>query len=110
VRSSSTSRASTTHQVNTPLNNTDQPVLADEIEVTDPKHPLFGRRFPILSAHDSSCSAGHVLVSYRDYMALRIELRATSLAPSPRPKLPATKLTSRAVRELAQLAEQCEVL
>jgi len=46
--------------VNTPLNNTDQPVLAEDIEVTDRKHPLFGRRFPILSAHDSSCSAGHV--------------------------------------------------
>ena len=109
-RSSNIWWAFTTHQVNTPLNNTDQPVLAEEIEVTDPKHPLFGRRFPILSAHDSSCSAGHVLVSYRDYMALRIELRATSLTPSPRPKLPAIKLISQAVRELAQLAEQCEVL
>jgi len=95
----------TTHQVNTPLNHTDQPVLAKDIEVTDPKHPLFGRRFPILSAHDTSCSVGHVLVSYRNCMALRIELRATSLAPSPRPKLPVTKLTSQAVRKLAQLAE-----
>ena len=108
--SSSTWKRSTTYQVNTPLNHADQPVLAEEIEVTDPTHPLFGRRFPILSLHDSSRSAGHVLVSYRGYMALRIELRATSLAPSPRPELPATKLTSQAVRELARLAEQCEVL
>jgi hypothetical protein len=108
VPSSSTWKRSTTYQVNTPLNHADQPVLAEEIEVTDPTHPLFGRRFPILSLHDSSRSAGHVLVSYRDYMALRIELRATSLAPSPRPELPATKLTSQAVRELARLGPVCK--
>jgi hypothetical protein len=46
-------------------------------------------------------------------MHIRIELRATDLAPFP-PALPATKLTSQAVIELTQLtrelAEQCEVL
>ncbi|MCA1837721.1 MAG: hypothetical protein LC674_02825, partial [Actinobacteria bacterium] len=77
----------------------------------DPTHPLFGRRFEILSVHDSPGSVGHVLVSYCDYFALRIALQATNLAPSPRrPSSPATKLTSQAVTELAQLADQCEVL
>ena len=46
-------------------------------------------------------------------MRIRIELRATNLAPSPPLELPATKLTSQAVIELAQLmrelAERCEV-
>ncbi|MCA1837306.1 MAG: hypothetical protein LC674_00510, partial [Actinobacteria bacterium] len=55
-------------------------------------------------------SVGHVFVSFRGYITLRIELQATSLAPSPRPALPATKLTLQAVTELAQLAEECEVL
>jgi hypothetical protein len=105
-------KASTTHQVNTPLNDSDQPVPAEEIEVTDPTHPLFGRRFEILSVHDSPSSVGHVLVSYCDYFALRIALQATNLlAPSPRrASSPATKLSSQAVTELAQLADQCEAL
>jgi hypothetical protein len=82
----------------------------EEIEVTDPAHPLFGHRFKLLSVHDTSGSLGHVLVSYRSHMTLRVELSATDLASSPRPTFPATKLTSLAVTELAQLAEQCEVL
>src|SRR5215210_34686 len=91
----------TTHQVNTPLNDSDQPAPAEEIEVTDPTHSLFGRRFRILSVHDSPGSVGYVFVPYRSYSALRIELEATSLAPSPlRPSSPATKLTSQAVIEV----------
>jgi len=100
----------TTPQVNTPLNNSERVVAAEEIDVTDPTHPLFGRRFEILSVHDSPGLVGHVLVSYLGHITLRIELQATNLAPSPRPAPPATKLTSQALTELAQLAEQCEVL
>jgi hypothetical protein len=110
-RSLSIWKASTNPQVNTPLNDSDQPVPAEEIEVIDPTHPLFGRRFEVLCVHDSPGSPGYVFVSYRGYSALRIELKATDLAPSPRrPSSPATKLTSQAVIELAQLADQCEVL
>jgi hypothetical protein len=78
--------------------------------VTDPTHPLFGRRFKVLSVHDAPGLVGHVLVSYHGHMHIRIELQATSLAPSPPSALPATKLTLQTVTELAQLAEQCEVL
>ena len=99
----------TTHQVNTPLNHHEPEAPAEEVEVTDPAHPLFGRRFEILSVHDAPGLVGHVHVSHRGHMHIRIELRATDLAPSP-PPLPATKLTSQAVIELAQLAGQCEVL
>jgi hypothetical protein len=110
----STSRASTTHQVNTPLNHREREAPVEEVEITDPTHPLFGRRFPILSVYDSPGSVGHVLVSYRGHMHIRIELRATDLTPFPRAAPPATKLTSQAVIELAQLmrelAERCEVL
>jgi hypothetical protein len=83
-----------------------------EVEILDPAHPLFGRRFPLLSVHKPRHSDGHVLVSYREYMALRVELSATDLAADARPATTplATKLTSQSVTELAQLAEQCEVL
>lgn len=108
----STWTGSSNHQLNTPLNDPSDEPTAHEIEVVDPTHPLFGRRFPVLSVHDSLRSVGHVFVSYRGYMSLRLELSATDLAASPRLAPPATttKLTSQALTELAQLAEQCEVL
>src|SRR5215831_13315313 len=51
----------TSTQVNTPLNNP-RPLAEDDvtdIEVTDPTHPLFGRRFPILSARPQAPTATH---------------------------------------------------
>jgi hypothetical protein len=79
-----------------------------EIEVTDPTHPLFGRRFPLLSVSSSPQSAGNALVAYRQYMVLRIPRAATNLAPT-RPA-GSTKLTLQALHELISLAEQCEAL
>jgi hypothetical protein len=80
-----------------------------EIEVTDPTHPLFGRRFPVLSiTAPHQDSSGYVLVSYREDMTLRISLLSTSLAPSR--SAGQTKLTSDALTDLISLAEQCEVL
>jgi len=79
-----------------------------EIEVTDPIHPLFGRRFPVRSIGAPERGAINVLVVYRDYMTLRIPLIATNLVP-PRSAMP-TKLTFAAVTELITLAEQCEAL
>ena len=48
--------------------------------MTDPTHPLFGRRFPVLSISRQPHSPGYVLVVYRDSMRLRIPVPATSLA------------------------------
>jgi hypothetical protein len=79
-----------------------------EITVTDPTHPLFGRRFPVRSMAEPKPGALNVLVSYRDYMTLRIPLAATNLT-APQPGIP-TKLTPDAVLELVTLAEQCEAL
>lgn len=95
-------------QLNTPFKNPAQEKLT-EIEVTDPKHPLFGRRFalqPISSR--PRVSAEHVFVSYGKFMVLRIPMTATNLA-LPRPTS-ATKLTLEAITELISLAEQSEVL
>ena len=69
-----------TQQHNTPFNN--PPTESEEVEVTDPVHPLYGRRFSILSVSHPPQHAGHVVVAYRDFMRLRLPLLATSLAPS----------------------------
>ena len=98
---------STIPQLNTlPHNPADEPLT--EVEVTDPTHPLFGRRFPLVSVSSSPQSAGHVLVAYRDYMRLRIPRLATNLAPAQ--PIGSTKLTLPAMTELIALAEQCEEL
>jgi hypothetical protein len=100
----------TSTQVNTPLNNP-RPLAEDtltEIEVIDPAHPLFGRRFPRLSSHPQPLTATHVFVTYQGSMVLRIPRAATNLRP-PSSQVPTT-LTSHAITELISLAEQCEVL
>jgi F420-0:gamma-glutamyl ligase-like protein len=79
-----------------------------EIEVTDPTHALFGRRFPLLSLSSPPIRTEHVLVGFRGHMALRIPVNATNLAPA-RP-CSRSKLTLAAISELISLAEQCEVL
>jgi hypothetical protein len=79
-----------------------------EVEVTDSTHPLFGRRFPLLSVSSSPNAVGYVYVAYQEYMTLRIPRDATNLAPT-RSTLQ-TKLTVAAVEQLMSVAEDCEVL
>src|SRR5271157_2167612 len=94
-------------QLNTLFKNPDN-TGPTEIEVTDPRHPLFGRRFPLISMSASPHGPGHILVGYRDAMALCLPLVATTLAAS-QPCVH-TKLTSEAVQELIAMAGECEVL
>ena len=79
-----------------------------EIEVTDPTHPLFGRRFPVHSISAPERCGIYVLVLYRDIFTLRIPLSASNLAP-PR-SASFTKLTCDSVAQLIALAEQCEAI
>jgi hypothetical protein len=97
----------TTYQLNTLFKNPDQED-ATEIKVTDPRHPLFGRCFPLISISSSPHHPGYAYVGYRDALVLRLPLASTTLAPS-RPSFP-TKLTYDAVKELLAVAEECEVL
>ena len=92
-----------------PLNN---PPIDDptEVEVTDPGHPLFGRRFVLLSTRPRSYSVGYLFVASRDTMVLRIPQTATNLVSPPPPSVLLSKLTSHAITELISLAEQCAVL
>jgi hypothetical protein len=78
-----------------------------EIVVTDPQHPLWGRRFSIVPI-DSHTRIGSkcVYISYQD-MVLRLPIAATNLVPA-RPTL-SSKLTLEAIEDLISLAEQWEV-
>jgi hypothetical protein len=78
------------------------------VEVTDPTHPLFGRRFSLISVSAPLQGAGFAFVSYREYMVLRLPVASTTLALS-RPVI-STKLTSDAIKELLTIAEDCEAL
>ncbi len=79
-----------------------------EVEVTDPTHPLFGRRFPLASTSSTLTGPGYAWVVYRDSMQLRIPLAATNLGAA-LPRVP-TKLTLEAIEDLLALAGESEVL
>jgi hypothetical protein len=76
-----------------------------EVEVTDPGHPLFGRRFPLVSVSRLRASGGgHAFVAYQDRMLLKLPVAATSLAPRLPGGVP-SKLTVEAMQELIALTE-----
>jgi hypothetical protein len=75
--------------------------------VTDPRHPLFGRIFILVSVAEQP-GGQHVIVSYRRGITLRISLAATNLVPK-QPQVQ-TKLTIGALQELISTAEESEVL
>ena len=105
IRAIATSRA--THLLDTlcSKNEFENPA---EVEVTDPFHPLFGRRFPLISSSSTITGPGYVWVAYRDYMRLRIPLSATSLVSSG--PISRTKFTRQGLEELLALASEYEGL
>jgi hypothetical protein len=74
--------------------------------VTDPAHPLYGRKFEIVSAARSP--DGHVLVRYRDGIVLRVPRAATSLLTLGR-DAPDGKLSRSAVEEFLSLVKEYEL-
>ena len=93
-------------QLNTPFNNPDEERAAI-VEVMDPTHPLFGRRFSVIS-YSTQPDAQYVSVLYQEYMTLRISLSATNLVPA-QPRV-SIKLTLAAIQELISVAEAEEDL
>src|SRR5438445_12359021 len=84
-------RGTTSTHLHTPLNN---PPVDDlgEVEVTDPGHPLFGRRFVLLSTRPRPHSVGYLFVAYRDTMVLRIPQSATNIVSPPPESAPCLDL------------------
>jgi hypothetical protein len=75
--------------------------------VTDPAHPLYGRRFPVLSISHPPQRPGHVVVAYREFMRLRLPVQATNLATAIIVS-PGTTFTRAAIVELLALVKECE--
>lgn len=75
--------------------------------MTDPTHPLYGRRFTVLSISHPPQHPGHIVVAYRDFMRLRLPVQATNLTPA-NPALLLTTFTRAALRELLALLKECE--
>ena len=71
------------YQVNAPSNNPLSETSPKEtLEVTDPAHPLFGRRFLIISVSRPPSGEAHAIVESGHDIALKIPVCCTSLEPS----------------------------
>ena len=77
------------------------------VEVTDPTHPLYGRRFQVLSISHPPQRPGHVVVAYRDSLRLRIPVQATEPTPDIAAR-PRTKFTRDALLEMLALLKECQ--
>jgi hypothetical protein len=75
------------------------------VEVIDPTHPLYGRRFLIHSISHPTHGLGHVFVVYQEHVRLRIPLAATNLAPCPQPAC-STKFTLESIHQFLALAQE----
>jgi hypothetical protein len=71
----------------------------------DPTHPLFGRRFAVLSVTRNPRGPVFVFVAYRDALRLRIPISSTNLAPSQIRPL-RTKWTREAAQEILSLVTE----
>ena len=99
--------ASASPHLDTPIRLTS--ARPEQITVTDPTHPLFGRCFALASVTGSAAAGGHALVVYRGDILLKLPIGATSLAPAPPlGALPpaSSKLSLGAIRDLIRLASQ----
>src|SRR5215203_1052667 len=98
--------ASTSPHLDAPIRLTS--ARPEQIIVTDPTHPLFGRCFALASV-TGSAAGGHALVVYHGDILLKLPIGATSLSPAPPPgALPpaSSKLSLGAIRDLIRLASQ----
>jgi hypothetical protein len=79
------------------------------VEVTDPYHPLYGRRFPIISISSGSCDGRSVLVIYAAGKERRlcIRIEATNLVVGPQPI--STKVTLAAITDLISTTEEVDI-
>lgn len=100
-------RIGTTDNVNTPF--TCRPCWQNtEVNVTDPKHPLFGRQFSVVSFYKHGTHGDCAIVKYHQGITLRIPITATDLGFIP--VASPTKLSSLALENLLSLAQECQLI
>ena len=93
----------TTHR-DTPITDGDLSG-AEEIEVTDPRHPLYGRRFQLLTVTSGVRSAQLARVVYRPDIFLLLPISVTSLHPPTTRGVP-TKLCLEALEDLLRVTAE----
>ena len=98
-------RRATTHR-DTPIADGDLSG-AEEIEVTDPRHPLYGRRFRLLTVTSGVRSAQLARVVYRPDIFLLLPISVTSLHPPTTRSVP-TKLCLEALEDLLRVTAERE--
>ena len=76
------------------------------VAVTDRRHPLHGKSFPVVSVASTPASCGHVFVTYGERALLMIPIAATSLRPGP--PATGTKLTAETIEDLAACLREVE--
>ena len=74
--------------------------------MTDPTHPLYGRRFQVLSISHPPQRPGHIIVAFRGSLRLRIPVQATDRTAVSVSR-PRTKFTRDALLELLALLKEC---
>jgi hypothetical protein len=80
----------------------------EEVEITNPMHPLFGHQFPIISVSNPPIGEANVFVQYREFMILKIPISATSLGTAPFTL--STKLSLSSLKELIKLFKDTKEL
>src|SRR5258708_11529938 len=95
--------ASTSTHLDTPVRlPTGRP---EQVTVTDPAHPLYGRTFAVVAPAGTVGASGQVTVLYRGHTLLKIPVVATSLHPAA-PCLPSGQLSADSIRALVRLASE----
>ena len=91
----------------TPKADDDLPLPRD-IEVIDPTHPLFGRRFRLLSIARGTCSDSCGRVQWRFGLTLLVPLEVTNLGLRKEQRTMRTRLSIEALEDLVATAEGSE--
>src|SRR5258708_13610488 len=91
----------------------DDVVTSEEVEVVDPRHPLYGRRYRLISIGNETTTRGackelFARVHYRFGLTLLLPLGVTNLERNGLPRAASTKLSLDALQDLIALAEESE--
>ncbi len=72
------------------------------------EHPLFGRRFSLISVQTVTCGESRVRVNYRFGLTLLLPIGVTDLEPAVASRAFRAKLSVEAVKDLIAMAEGSE--
>lgn len=90
-------------QVNATFNNPNIEEVKN-VQIIDPRHPLYGKSFPLINANEQFSHRSHVLVKLCEGIIIRIPLVSTNLSGNHFP--PCSKISISAVKELVFLAQE----